>query len=175
MNDAIRGSQSSRAYSLGGLALMISLASILTALGFQYIGGYLPCPLCLMQRWAYYAAIPILFVAMALAVERPRVAAVLFGLAALAFLGNAGLGAYHAGVEWKFWPGPDTCAAVNAMPASAGDLLADIEHPVVRCDEPAWRLFGLSFAGWNVVICLLLAFLAFTAAQAARESRSNFN
>jgi disulfide bond formation protein DsbB len=27
----------------------------------------------------------------------------------------------------------------------------------VRCDEAAWRLLGLSFAGWNVVTSLLLA------------------
>ena len=59
-----------------------------------------------MQRYAYYAAIPLLFVAMALVSEMPRVAALLFFVVALAFLGNAGLGVYHAGAEWKFWAGP---------------------------------------------------------------------
>lgn len=158
-----------RAYNLGGLALMLSLGTILTAFSFQYIGGYVPCPLCLMQRWAFYVAIPVLFIAMALAAERPRLAAVLFGLAGLAYLANAGLAGYHAGVEWKFWPGPDTCAAVSTMPASAGDLLAGLERPVVRCDEAAWRLFGLSFAGWNVLLCLVLAMLGLTAARATGE------
>lgn len=169
MNYAKQGNTPSRAYNLGGLALMVSVGVILTALAFQYIGGYIPCPLCLMQRWAFYFAIPVLFVAMALSSERPRLAAALFGLAGIAYLSNAVLAWYHAGVEWKFWPGPDTCAAVNAMPGSARDILAGLEHPVVRCDEAAWRLFGLSFAGWNVLVCLFLGTLTVTAARAATE------
>ena len=55
------------AYRFGSAALFISAASILTALGFQYIGGYQPCMLCLLERYAYYAAIPVLFIAIALA------------------------------------------------------------------------------------------------------------
>jgi disulfide bond formation protein DsbB len=31
---------------------------------------------------------------------------------------------------------------------------------VVRCDEAAWRLFGLSLAGYNVLISLALAAIA---------------
>src|SRR5262245_58978426 len=88
------------AYQAGGLTLFLAVAAILAALAFQYIGGYLPCPLCLMQRYAYYAGIPVLFLAMALTAEMPRVAAFLFFLVALAFLANAGLGVYHAGAEW---------------------------------------------------------------------------
>ena len=159
------------AYRLGGLLLMIAIAVIATALSFEHIGGYTPCPLCLMQRWAYYASIPALFVAMALSGEMPRLAAVLFALVALAFLANAGLAAYHAGVEWKFWPGPDTCTGTAALPKQAGDLLAGMEHDVVRCDEAAWRLFGLSFAGWNVFVSLGLMSLASKAAAAAANRR----
>ena len=54
-------------YRLGGLMLFATAGAIISALGFQYIGGYDPCPLCLMQRYAYYAAVPLLFIAMALA------------------------------------------------------------------------------------------------------------
>src|SRR5512137_1933399 len=95
------------AYRLGGLALLISAGIILTALGFEYIGGYAPCPLCLMQRYAFYAGIPLTFLAMALVAEHSRVAALLFVVVALCYLANSGLAAYHAGVEWHFWPGPD--------------------------------------------------------------------
>lgn len=159
------------AYRLGGTLLLIAAAVIATALSFEHIGGYVPCPLCLMQRWAYYAAIPLLFIAMALSGEKPRVAALIFALVGLAFLANAGLAAYHAGVEWKFWPGPDTCAGTAALPAKAGDLLAGMEHDVVRCDEAAWRLFGLSFAGWNVFVSLVLMAIGFRAASAATADK----
>ncbi len=96
-----------------------------------------------MQRYAYYAGIPLLFLAMALTSEMPRVAALLFFIVALGFLANAGLGVYHSGVEWKFWPGPDTCGTVQALPTNATDLLKAAEQAVVvRCDEAAWRFAG---------------------------------
>ena len=99
-------------YRTGALVLFGAVVIILAALAFQYIGGYSPCPLCVQQRYAYYAAIPALFLALVLvAADRPGLSALLFLAVALAFLGNAGLGVYHAGVEWKFWAGPDTCSA----------------------------------------------------------------
>lgn len=158
----------SNAYRLGGLALLLSLAIIGTALGFEHLGGYAPCPLCLMQRYAYYAGIVLLFVAMALVAERPKLAGLIFFVVALGYLGNAGLGVYHAGVEWHFWPGPDTCATQQALPTRAEDLLKQMETTrVVRCDEAVWHLFGLSFAGWNVLISLGLFLLSLQAAFAA--------
>lgn len=159
------------AYRLGGLALIISIGSILTALGFEYIGGYSPCPLCLEQRYAFYAGIPLTFLAMALVAERSRIAALLFLAVAVGYLANAGLAAYHSGVEWHFWPGPDTCTASQALPTSPADLLKGLDSArVVRCDEATWRLFGLSFAGWNVLISLALFAITLQAAFAARQT-----
>jgi disulfide bond formation protein DsbB len=163
----------SAAYRYGGITLFLAAGVILTALGFQYIGGYAPCPLCLMQRYAYYASIPLLFVAMALVSEMPRLAAFIFFAVALAFLANAGLGGYHAGVEWKFWPGPETCGTAQALPTSAADLLSGLnETHVVRCDEAAWTFAGLSMAGWNAIISLVLFATALKAAFLSSSARS---
>ena len=161
------------AYASGSVALFLAAASILIALGFQYIGGYLPCALCLMERYAYYAAIPLLFVAIALSSGGNKGwAAALFFVVALAFLANAGLGAYHAGAEWKFWPGPATCGGDNALATSAGSLLKDIEGiKIVRCDEASIVFLGLSFAGWNVIASLLLMALSLKAAFSSAEAR----
>lgn len=158
------------AYKAGAIALMLALAAIVAALGFEYIGGYAPCPLCLMQRYAYYAGIPLLFIALVLvAVDRAGWAAAVFVIAALAFLANAGLGIYHAGAEWKFWPGPDTCASVaQTLGGGSGGLLKQLETTrVIRCDEAPWTFLGLSFAGWNVVTSLLIFVAAVQAAFAA--------
>jgi len=163
----------SAAYRYGGITLFLAAGVILTALGFQYIGGYAPCPLCLMQRYAYYASIPLLFIAMALVSEMPRLAALIFFAVALAFLANAGLAGYHAGVEWKFWPGPETCGTAQALPTSAADLLSGLnETHVVRCDEAAWTFAGLSMAGWNVIISLVLFATALKAAFLSSSARS---
>jgi disulfide bond formation protein DsbB len=94
---------------------------------------------------------------------------VVFGLVALAFLANAGLGTYHAGAEWKFWPGPDTCGGSQPISTGAGGLFKDLATTrVIRCDEAPWHFLGLSFAGWNAVASLVLAIGAALSAAKAR-------
>jgi disulfide bond formation protein DsbB len=150
--------RSTPGYTAGAAVLFGAAAVILTALAFEYLGGYTPCPLCLQQRYAYYLAIPLLCVALVLiGADWPGSAAVLFALVAIAFLANAGLGLYQAGAEWKLWPGPDTCAGTQGIATNAGSLLQDLSRTqVVRCDEAAWRFLGLSFAGWNAVASFVL-------------------
>ena len=124
-----------------------------------------------MQRWAYYAGIPVLFSALALVSGGNRRTAMwLFALVALAFLANAGLGVYHAGAEWKYWPGPDTCAGDQGLSTSAGNLLKEIETTkVIRCDEAALRVFGLSLAGWSAIASMMIFALSLRAAFDAGE------
>lgn len=159
------------AYRAGALALFMSAAVIAAALAFEHLGGYIPCPLCLMQRYAYYGGLPALFGALVLVSGGHRGAAiVLFGLTAVAFLANSGLGVYQAGAEWKFWAGPAFCGTEQGLTSSAGNLLKDLASTkVIRCDEAQWRFLGLSFAGWNVLTSLAISMLALRAARAGFE------
>jgi disulfide bond formation protein DsbB len=141
----------------------IAAATLAGAWFFQLVLDILPCPLCLEQRYAYYLAIPLgLLTALAARRDAPR-AVLLAGLAILgaAALGNAWLGGYHAGVEWGFWPGPTECTGPVVNLGSAGTLLQRLDTvKVIRCDEVQWRFLGLSLAGYNVLISLLMAALA---------------
>jgi disulfide bond formation protein DsbB len=141
----------------------IAAATLAGAWFFQLVLDIQPCPLCLEQRYAYYLAIPLGFViALAAAKNAPR-AVVIAGLAvlALAALANAGLGAYHSGVEWGFWKGPTECTGPVVNLGSAGNLLDRLDRvKVIRCDEVQWRFLGLSLAGYNVLISLLMAAIA---------------
>jgi disulfide bond formation protein DsbB len=160
---------SQHAYRAGAFALVVAGVTILAALAFEHLGGYVPCPLCLQQRFAYYAAVPLLFIALVLlSAGLPRAAALLFVLVSLAFLANAALGVYHAGAEWKYWPGPQSCAGPQELATTAGSLIESLPGSrVVRCDEAAWRFAGLSFAGWNVVVSLALLVISLRAAVLA--------
>ena len=144
-------------------------AAILGAWFFQYGLGYQPCPLCLEQRIPYYVAIPVAaLVAVAASRKAPR-ALVAGGLAllAVAMLIDAALAVYHAGVEWKFWAGPQDCSG-PLNPLGSGSLLQDLQSVrVVRCDEAPWRFLGLSLAGWNVPLSLGLALIAAWGARGA--------
>jgi disulfide bond formation protein DsbB len=141
----------------------IAAATLAGAWFFQLVLDIRPCPLCLEQRYAYYLAIPLgALVALAAARGAPR-AVLLASLAilALAALGNAALGAYHAGVEWGLWKGPTECTGPIVNFGSAADLLKRLDTvKVIRCDEVQWRFLGLSLAGYNVLISLLMAAVA---------------
>ncbi len=148
----------------------IGLAAILGAFFFQYVLGLPPCPLCLEQRYAYYVSIPLAAMVLlgASVGSSHKVMLLAFGAIAAAMLWNAGLGAYHSGVEWHWWEGPKDCSGPVSNFGPAGSLIDTIQNTrVVRCDEAAWRFLGLSLAGYNVLISLTLAALALWAALGA--------
>jgi disulfide bond formation protein DsbB len=143
------------------LALLTSAVLLAIVHAFQTFGHMTPCELCLRQREVYWLALPV--AALALAASRwTRLRALapwLGGAMALIFAGGAVLAGYHAGVEWHFWPGPQTCSggsgAATAQALSA--LLHGAKLSAPRCDQAAWRFLWLSMAGWNTLISAKLA------------------
>ncbi|MGX1309611.1 disulfide bond formation protein DsbB [Amorphus suaedae] len=152
-------------------AFAVSSATILTAWGFQLIGGYMPCPLCLEQRVPYYVGIPIVLVAVWLAsVGRVRATRVLLIAFAAVMAYGCYLGVYQAGAEWGFWRGPTDCATADTMVRDAGSLLQTLgETHIVSCTDPALRIFGLSFAGWNAVASAFLVLIGLVGALGGRS------
>jgi disulfide bond formation protein DsbB len=145
---------------VAAILFSVAFATILTAHIFGRYGGYLPCHLCLQERYAYYFAVPASVIAFFTArAESFSLTRILLAAIALAFVLNAGLGIYHSGVEWKWWAGPTECSGGSVL--SFGPEGVDIENAkVVACDQAAWRFLGLSFAGWNAVVSGLLAAIA---------------
>jgi disulfide bond formation protein DsbB len=167
-----------RLVATAGIATAISLATILGAWGFEIIGGYEPCPLCLNQRIPYYIGVPIMAVAAAVAVLRLPASAtrLLLVVGGVVFLVSAGLGIHHAGVEWGFWEGPTSCAGGGGVELEPGQSLADFfaaggRSGLVSCTEASWRWAGLSFAGWNAVISVAVAVIALRGAAAGLHGR----
>lgn len=144
-----------------GRILLASFGSFLLlagALGFQYIGGLAPCPMCLWQRWPHLAAVIIGLVAITIGWRYRRFLAALGGVAALA---TAAIGVFHAGVERHWWEGPSTCTSAGIGTLSTDEAFKRMmEAPLVRCDEIVWQ-FGLTMAGWNAVFSLMFAGLWF--------------
>ena len=65
----------------------------------------------------------------------------------------SGLGLYHTGVERGWWEGPTTCTSGPVGAVSPEDLLNQIlAAPLVRCDDVAWQMWGLSMASWNAIL-----------------------
>ncbi|MBI1777382.1 MAG: disulfide bond formation protein B [Proteobacteria bacterium] len=145
------------------LVLAASALVLGTALASQYVGGLQPCVLCLYQRYPYWIAIALSVLALA-AMRMPggrRASAALVGLAGVGFLAGAAIALFHVGVEQHWWAGTAECGTTLPAAASAAQLKAQLlAQPVVRCDEVAWSLFGVSMAGFNVLVSLGLTAFA---------------
>lgn len=157
------------------LLILAGAATIAAAWGFQLIGGYVPCKLCLEQRVPYYVGLPAALLALGLVVRGSAGAltSLLLLVVAGVFAYGSGLGIYQAGAEWGFWLGPSDCGGGTAAPTSAGDLLSALSNTrVVSCTEASWRMLGLSFAGWNAVASGAVAILAIVALVAHRRAKA---
>jgi disulfide bond formation protein DsbB len=147
---------------VGALCALLVLG---VAHGFESFGGLAPCHLCLQQREVYWVAVAVGLMGWAAGrfVKGKQVIAIASALLCLIFLYEAGLAAYHAGVEWKLWQGPQTCSGAStgrANIAAIQGLLGGAAISGPRCDVAAWRFAGLSMAGWNVLVALVLAVLS---------------
>jgi disulfide bond formation protein DsbB len=126
------------------LALGLPAALMAGALGSQYIGGLYPCEMCHWQRWPHDTA--IVAALFAFGTRSQRLAYWLVWFAALAILTSGLIGAFHAGVEYGWWP----------------TIEAIMTAPIVRCDVPQWTLFGISLAGFNALLSIGGALVIFT-------------
>ncbi len=150
-----------------GLLAITSAGVLAAALFFQFVLGYQPCVLCLWQRVPYGAVMAFGIVTLLFRQWRGLGDALLVA-SGLALLAGAGIAAYHVGVEQHWWAGTSACGASGRAPQTLEELRAQVlAAPVTRCDEVAWSLFGISMAGYNVVISLALSAFAFAAARAA--------
>ena len=124
--------------ALGVPALLLAGAYI-----SEYGFGLYPCEMCWWQRWPHFAALALALLSTVTAPRRLWIA-----LAAVTILVSGAIGAFHAGVEYRWWEGITGCAMTAQ--ASGGNLLDSImSAPIIRCDQPQWTLMGISLAGFN--------------------------
>ena len=147
-----------------------ALAALCIAWIAQYGFGLGPCELCYWQRYCYWAAIALGVIAILqpAGTARRKVAVTLLGAA---FLATAGVALFHVGVEQKWWQGLATCTGQITPGMTPEELQNAIQNaPIVRCDEPAWTMFGISMAGYNVAYALLLTLFTLGGALRSRAA-----
>ncbi|MEX1037069.1 MAG: disulfide bond formation protein B [Sneathiella sp.] len=155
-------------------ALWVTFLAAIAALGIaftaQYVFDLWPCVLCLYQRWPYAVVIIVSLAGLAL---RKRMGAWPFlMLCAAAFAATAAIGGFHVGVEQGWWEGSQECVGDTAKTESLQDLKAKImSTPIVRCNDVAWSLFGISMAGYNFIAAAILAVFSFMAALSSYKNK----
>jgi disulfide bond formation protein DsbB len=153
------------------LVVAASLAALAVAFASQYWGGLQPCILCVYQRYPYGVAAALGIVGMIVA-ARPAWLRTMLLLAGVAFLVDAGIAAFHVGVEQGWWRGTAACGSTLDLSLSPEELAsALLDQPVARCDEVAWSLFGVSMAGYNFLYAAALAVVTLLFALRRRRER----
>lgn len=155
--------------NFAGLVLAVGAAVLGTALLSEYWGGLAPCELCLLQRWPWAAAIVISLVVV-LVGERPALSWVALILG-LVFAIGVGFAFYHVGVEQHWFAGPSACTASGGGAMTLEQMKQQIMGTApVLCDRPAWTLFGVSMAGFNLLASLIMGVFCFLVFARARRS-----
>jgi disulfide bond formation protein DsbB len=158
------------------IVALVGLATIGGFFFFQYGLGLAPCHLCLLQRKSYYVAVPLaalLWLGAGHGASR-KVLLLGFIVVALVMLWNSGVAAYHAGIEWKLWAGPQDCTGPIDKFGTVNDMLKQLQNiNLVRCDVASWRFLGLSLAGWDVPLSIGLAAVAGWGAKSAFARTDN--
>lgn len=142
------------------VVLGTSIALLGGAFAFQYLGDLYPCVLCIWQRWAHAAVIVLALAAVILADRRSGIWFV--ALAGVAMLAGAAIAGFHVGVEQQWWEGTAECGGTATFGQGAEALKKSIlgQAQAPRCDEIPWAMFGISMAGWNMIISAIIGFAA---------------
>ena len=134
----------------------ISFSMILFALISEYVFGFAPCSLCLIQR---YPHILVAVTSVWLIFFRTH-NVFLYPVNTLVMALSIILASYHVGVEQSIFQGPQSCSSSNlslVSEKSAEALLKEILNTsVIRCNEVTWSFMGLSMATWNLILSIAL-------------------
>ena len=134
----------------------ISMRMILFALIAEYVYGFNPCSLCLIQRYPHkLVAITSIWLVFFRTHDL-----FMYPLNTLVMASSIILASYHVGVEQGIFQGPQSCSSSNLSSVSeksAEALLIDILNTsVVRCNEVTWSFMRLSMASWNLIMSIAL-------------------
>jgi disulfide bond formation protein DsbB len=170
-----------RARSQPALAASVAITVVgaLTICGFfffQYVMLLAPCPLCLEQRTAFYVSVPLAALLWLGASHGASKKVLFIGFLVIAgfMLWNTGLATYHAGVEWKWWQGPTDCSGPIDKIGSVTGMMNQLQRiSLVRCDEAAIRILGISLSGYDALVSLFLALVAAWGAKSAWTRRAD--
>jgi disulfide bond formation protein DsbB len=170
MTDYLALTRKDPPFTAAAIVVIVGVLTIGAVYYVQYVMLLAPCPLCLEQRYAFYVCVPLaalLWLGASHGASR-KVLMLGFIVTAAFMLWNAGLATYHAGVEWKWWQGPTDCSGPIDKLGSVTNMMNQLQRiSLVRCDEAALRILGISLSGYDALVSLFLALVAAWGAKAA--------
>ena len=138
------------------LILIISLVSIISAYFIEYVLGYQPCNLCLIERIPY--GLSIILITLSYFSKKNEKFIIL--LLILTFFFSFAISVYHLGIEQGLFEESAVCGLKNStVIISKEELLKQLQEKTVSCKDVTFRIFGLSLTSINILLSLVLIIL----------------
>ena len=135
------------------IIFFISLISIISAYFIEYILGYQPCRLCLIERIPY--GLSMILILLSYIFKRKEKFIII--LLVLIFGFSVILSFYHFGIEEGFFDESLVCGLKNASEIlSKDEILKQLQTKTVSCKDVTFRIFGFSLTTLNMVLSLIL-------------------
>tara|TARA_B110001452_G_scaffold189114_1_gene159339 strand:- start:1039 stop:1524 length:486 start_codon:yes stop_codon:yes gene_type:complete len=134
------------------IIFLVSFITLVTAYAIQYILGYQPCNLCIIERVPYMLAIIILVFNYSFQKNEIFYSILLLLIFKFSFL----ISFYHFGIEQGFVNESNVCGINNVGLTTKEDLLKSLQEINISCKDVAFKVFGLSLTTYNMLISILM-------------------
>ncbi len=133
------------------IIFLFSFAALVGAYFIEYVLGYQPCNLCLIERIPY--GISILLTSVILILKKKEKFFII--LLILTFVFSFTISLYHLGIEQGIFEESTVCTAKDfSENIKKEDLLNQLSKRIISCKDVTFRIFGLSLTTINIVIGL---------------------
>ena len=133
------------------IIFFISSISIISAFSIEYLLGYQPCNLCLIQRIPY--GLSIMIIMLLFLIKKNQKFFVL--LLILTFTFSFAISFYHFGIEQGFFQESSVCGVKSLTESiTKEDLLKQLSKKAISCRDVTFKIFGLSLTSINIVVSL---------------------
>ena len=138
------------------IIFLFSFIALTSAFFIEYVLGYQPCNLCLIERIPY--GLSIIIISATFFIKKNQKFLVL--LLILTFIFSFAISFYHFGIEQGFFEESVVCGAKNALNAITKDeLLRELSEKTISCKDVTFRIFGLSLTSINILLNLFIIFI----------------
>tara|TARA_B100001250_G_scaffold36202_1_gene29049 strand:+ start:35 stop:511 length:477 start_codon:yes stop_codon:yes gene_type:complete len=133
------------------IILFYSLFAIFFALYVEYFLGYKACKLCLYQRIPYIIAIFVSFIGYNY-FKNNKILILIIIIFSISFL----ISGYHFGIENNIFNEFSGCTTQSLEIIDKSKILKSLNNNITSCKDANFKLFGISLAGINLLLSLLI-------------------
>ena len=135
------------------LIFFVSVIALVSAFFIEYILGYQPCNLCILERIPYLLTIIIII----FNYKFSQFEKFFILLLTIIFLIGTLVSLYHLGIEQGFIQESLACdlkSGSNLL--SKEEILKQLQQKNINCKDVTFKIFGLSLTSYNIFISLLI-------------------